>query len=112
MSKYDYKNDPDYLEVYEKPKPAKKMRKMVCECGSNDIGVHKNIGSDVWDGGEIQENKDICHGCGKIRIWNEGYNWEDKEEIYSVGIWEKDVFNQHYYDSSEYDSSDFDDGGW
>ena len=54
-------------------------------------------------------NKDICHGCGKIRIWNEGYNWEDKEEIYSVGIWEKDVFNQHYYDSSEYDSSDFDD---
>ena len=54
-----------------------------CDCGAESFQTKKDVGFDVWPGGEERQHLDICP-CGKMRLWADVLDWEKGkwEDVY------------------------------
>ena len=47
---------------------------MKCEiCGSSNLEINLNIGSDIWENGQEEQHLQICKNCKSIRFLIEVY---------------------------------------
>ena len=75
-------------------------RPMKCDlCGSTNISTNRDVGYDIWPGGEEAQHIDVCEDCKATRFWCEVYTYEcdedgkyTAEEFVYADVFEKDEF--------------------
>ena len=67
------------------------------DCGGK-VSLERDIGCDVWEGGEERQHIERCAGCGTWRLTADVQEWEDGQVVrsYARGRWHKK--DEGFYD--------------